>query len=242
MGNDLALRRFRVGDCVVDRPSGRVTRTGAATHIEPRVMDVLVALANAGGNTVSRDDLIKSAWGHTCVTDEALSRCISLIRQALGDDCRAPRIIETIPKRGYRLLAAVETDAARPTHIAVLPFVNLSGDPAHEHLADGITELVITYIALMPALRVISRTSSMLYRDSRLRLSDIARELGVQRVIEGCVLVSRHSLQAVLQLIDPATDTHLLARTYTLPLADALDAQNDLATRMALAVGATVAS
>src|SRR5690606_17730701 len=98
--------------------------------------------------------------------------------------------------------------------VAVLPFLNLSGTAAHQHLAEGLTELLIAYAAAMPVLRVVSRTSSMLYRDSSLRLTEIARELQVARVVEGSVLASAATLQAVMQLIDPATDTHVLVRSY----------------------------
>lgn len=76
-------------------------------HVEPRVMDVLVALAESRGRTVSRQDLIARVWPTDCVTDEVLSRCISLLRRTLRDDPRSPRFIETIPKRGYRLIAPV---------------------------------------------------------------------------------------------------------------------------------------
>jgi len=236
------LREFRLGGCTVDGTRGCVERDGGVTHVEPRVMDVLVALVRSGGRTLSRDALIAAAWGHPHVSDEALSRCVSLIRQALGDDRRKPRFIETVPKRGYRLLVPAEATIAPPTHLAVLPFVNLSGNPRHRRLADGITELLITHVATLPSLRVVSRTSSMLYRGSRLRLPDIARELDVTRIVEGSVLASDRNIQAVMQLIDPATDTHLLARSYMRARADALQLQNELAASMASAIASSIAS
>jgi TolB-like protein len=235
-------RNFRLLECTVDRALGRIAHPEGATHVEPRVMDVLLALVRSAGNAASRDDIIQSAWGHPHVTDEALSRCISLLRQALRDDRRKPRYIETIPKRGYRLLAPIESAVAKPLHIAVLPFLNLSSDAGYQYLADGLTELLITHVSCLPALRVVSRTSSMRYQHSRLRLPEIARELNVSRVVEGSVFASTRSVQAVMQLIDPSSDTHVVARSYMRDFADVIQIQNDLASSMAKAVEAAVAS
>lgn len=238
---------LRIGECTIDRSGGRIVRAGAVTHVEPRVMDVLLALAERACRTASRDELIAAVWGHPHVSDEALSQCVCVLRRALGDTRARARYIETIPKRGYRLLAPIDglPVAARepaPTHIAILPFVNLSGDPTHEHLADGLTELLITFVAGLPSLRVVSRTSSMQYKNTRLRISQIALELGVTRVVEGSILKSGRTTQAVIQLIDSVTDTHLFARSFTRELADPLRLQNDIAASMASAVGAAIAS
>jgi TolB-like protein len=235
-------RNFRLLDCTVDQALGTIAHPEGVTHVEPRVMDVLFALASSAGDALSRDDIIQAVWGHPHITDEALSRCISLLRQALRDDRRDPRYIETIPKRGYRLLAPLEDAVAKPTHIAVLPFVNLSADAGYQYLANGLTELLIIYVSRLPALRVVSRTSSMHYQHSRMRLPEIARELNVTRVVEGSILASARSVQAVMQLIDPATDTHVMARSYIRDVADDLEIQNEFACAMARAVEAAVAS
>ena len=107
MGDSLA-GGFRIGEHAVQPQRGRIASPSGEVHVEPRAMDVLVALARRAGDTVSRDELIEAVWKHPHVSDEALSRCISLLRQALGDDRAQPRYLETIPKRGYRLLAPVE--------------------------------------------------------------------------------------------------------------------------------------
>ena len=84
-------RGFRVGDRAVEPRLCRVVRPDGEARIEPRAMDVLVTLARHAGETVSRDELIDAVWRHPHVSDEALSRCISMLRQALGDDRSAPR-------------------------------------------------------------------------------------------------------------------------------------------------------
>lgn len=224
----------------------RIANPDNATRVEPRVMDVLVALAERAGEMVSRDELIRAVWKHPHVTDEALTRCVSLLRHALGDDRDRPRFLETIPKRGYRLLQAVTAMSSTsrtvdaPISLAVLPILNLSGDPADEYLADGTTELLIANLARMPGLRVISRTSSMHYKGTTLRLTDIARELGVARILEGSVLRSANELQIVIQLIDPATDVHLLSRSYMREFVDLLHSQNEIALTIAEEIGATL--
>ena len=124
--------------------------------------------------------------------------------------------------------------------LAVLPFLNLSGDPAEEHVADGITELLISNLACLPPLRVISRTSSMHYKGTRARLTEIAAELGVSRIVEGSVLRSSQQLQVVVQLIDPTTDMHLFTRTYTRALTDVLRLQNEIAWTIGDEIGATL--
>ena len=87
-------------DCIVSGPYGE-------TRLEPRIMEVLVQLAEHGGEVVSRNQLIDTVWGGAVVGDEVLSRCIYQIRQALGESSRNPHFIQTAPKRGYRLNATV---------------------------------------------------------------------------------------------------------------------------------------
>ncbi len=238
------VQGFRIGDWVVEPMLSRIAGPSGSTHVEPRAMDVLVALAQRAGEIVSRDDLILAVWKHPHVTDEALSRCVSILRHALGDDQGEPRFLETVRKRGYRLIPLIEstrvTSPEASVSIGVLPFLNLSGDPGDEHLAAGVTELLITNLALLPGLRVTSRTSSMHYKGSHARIADIARELDVSRIIEGSVLRSGSELQVIVQLIDPAVDAHLFTRSYTRTLGAILRLQNEIAWTIAGEVGTTL--
>lgn len=95
----------------------RLSRQGRTVTLEPRLMDVLVFLAGRPGQVVSKDELIDGVWRTEFITEWAITRAIAKLRRALGDDAGAPRFIETISKRGYRLIAAVEAPAehdARP--------------------------------------------------------------------------------------------------------------------------------
>ena len=113
--------------------------------------------------------------------------------------------------------------------IAVLPLANLSGDPAQEHFAEGMTDALISDLARVRALRVISRTSVMRYRGSRRSLPEIARELNVQAVVEGSVLHAGDRVRITVQLIDAARDLHLWAESYEGELRNVLKLQAEVA-------------
>src|ERR1700751_3153619 len=128
---DALVRGFRLADRQVEPQRCRIVRPDGESRVEPRAMDVLLTLACHAGETVTRNALVDAVWKHPHVTDEALSRCISLLRTALGDDRARPRFVETIPRRGYRLLMRPVVDG-NPTalapyvvSIAVLPLLNL---------------------------------------------------------------------------------------------------------------------
>ncbi|HYE95565.1 MAG TPA: transcriptional regulator [Rubricoccaceae bacterium] len=85
----------------------RLVRAGEVRRLEPKVMDVLACLASRPGETLPKDALMEEVWAGTVVTDDVVARCISALRKALGDDARVPRYVETVRKRGYRLVAPV---------------------------------------------------------------------------------------------------------------------------------------
>jgi DNA-binding winged helix-turn-helix (wHTH) protein/tetratricopeptide (TPR) repeat protein len=99
---------FLVGDYLVEPRQNRIVHGGSEVRLEPRVMDVLVCLAARAGEVVSRDTLNATVWRDVVVTDQAVTNCISELRDHLGDDRSTNRVIETIPKRGYRLVAPVK--------------------------------------------------------------------------------------------------------------------------------------
>jgi DNA-binding winged helix-turn-helix (wHTH) protein/tetratricopeptide (TPR) repeat protein len=112
---------FRIGEYLVEPRHNRIKRGDAEVRLEPRVMDVLVCLAAHAGEVVSRDTLNETVWRDVVVTDQAVTNCISELRDHLGDDRSTNRVIETIPKRGYRLVAPVELPRAEEPPGAVAP-------------------------------------------------------------------------------------------------------------------------
>jgi len=219
----------------------RLIGNGSDIRITPRAMEVLVCLAGHAGQVVTREDFNRQVWSPAIVTDDALTRCISEIRRSLGDRAAEPRFIETIPKRGYRLVAPVTrldpgagpegpvvrnrgggvsgTLRHRPVRrdsIAVLPLQTIGGE-AVAPLAAGIHQDLLTRLAAVSGLKVISSTSVRRYRDTEYPIPEIAAELGVAWIVEGAVQQAGGHLQVNAQLIDAARDHHLWARTYRQP-------------------------
>ena len=130
--------------------------------------------------------------------------------------------------------------ASRATAIAVLPLQNLSGDPKQEFFADGLTEQLITDLAQIEALRVISRTSAMRYKGGGKPLREIAEELGVGWIVEGSVLKDGARVRVIAQLIEAGTDQHVWTDTYDRRVGDLLAVQADITRAIARAVNVAV--
>ena len=117
--------------------------------------------------------------------------------------------------------------------LAVLPLANLSGDPAQEYFADGMTDALVTDLGKISALRVISRTSVMQYKGGRKPLPDIAKELSLDAVVEGSVLRSEGRVQITARLIQAKTDTTLWSQSYERDIKDAVELQSEVAQAIA---------
>jgi Tol biopolymer transport system component/DNA-binding winged helix-turn-helix (wHTH) protein len=99
---------FRVGAWLVRPSLNTISKNGTDIQVEPKVMEVLVCLASRAGESMSKETIIKTVWPDTFVSDDVVIRCVSELRRVFEDDVRAPAVIQTIPKRGYRLVALVE--------------------------------------------------------------------------------------------------------------------------------------
>jgi TolB-like protein/regulator of sirC expression with transglutaminase-like and TPR domain len=117
--------------------------------------------------------------------------------------------------------------------IVVLPLRNLSGDPKQEYFADGMTEELTTDLGQISALRVISRTSAMTYKDTEKKVPEVARELGVDAVVEGSVVRDANHVRITAQLIDARTDQHLWAKSYVRDTGDIVTLQGEVARAIA---------
>jgi len=144
--------------------------------------------------------------------------CASLVALLVGFDAGGLR---------QRLLGRPDPGAIRS--LAVLPLENLSHDPEQEYFADGMTEALTTELAQISALKVISRTSAMQYKGTKKSLPQIAKELGVDAVVEGAVQRSGDKVGITVQLIHAPSDRHLLAKSYERGLRDVLALQRDIA-------------
>jgi len=117
--------------------------------------------------------------------------------------------------------------------VAVLPFENLSADPDNAYFAEGIQEEILTRLASIAGLKVISRTSTQQYQSKPRNLREIARQLGVANILEGSVQKAVDQVRVNVQLINAETDTHLWADTYDRKLTDVLGVESEIAKRIA---------
>jgi TolB-like protein len=207
---------MRFGRFELDLTSGELRKAGRKVALPPKAFQVLKALLERPGEVVTREELRARLWAADTFVefDDSLNHAVKKLRQALRDSAENPEFIETLPRHGYRLVASrVRATEPRPRirSLAVLPMVNLSGDPQQEYFADGMTDVLITDLSKIQAVKVISRTSVMQYKAAKKPLPQIARELRVDGVIEGAVQRADGKVRVTVQLIHAATDTHLWA-------------------------------
>src|SRR6266513_2340241 len=219
----------------LDSRAGQLYRKGAKLRLQEQPSQILQILLQRPGEVVTREELQQKIWPSDTFVDfdHGINNAIKRLREALGDNTETPRYIETLPRRGYRFIGKIEREAPRFRSLAVLPLENLSRDPEQEYFAEGLTEALITTLAKIGELRVVSRTSAMVYKDARKPLREIARELEVDVIVEGTVLRAGDRVRITAQLIDPEKETHLWAESYQRHLRDVLDLHAELAQSIA---------
>jgi adenylate cyclase len=240
---------YAFGDIRVEPAAHRVLRDGRELDLEPKAYSVLLQFVTHPGELIQHDDLLERVWGHKYVTPASLSRVISQLRQKLGDETAEPRYIQTVHGLGYRLIASVVAKnpadaiawgeavhpARHPDHdrdrrsIAVLPFVNMSGELENEYFSDGIAEEILSLLTKLPQLKVSSRTSSFFFKGKEVDLPTLAAKLDVGTVLEGSVRRAGNRVRITAQLIDVASDSNLWAETYDRELRDVFAIQDDIA-------------
>ena len=301
------MLRFAVFEA--DLRTFELRKFGTKISIQRQPFQVLATLLEKPGQVVTRQELQGKIWPRDTFVDFdlGLNKAIAKLRAILNDDPASPRFIETLPRVGYRFLAAVvsvppdapaektilpakqslpaivgetvatpaaESLSSRPqsgrrwviygasllallvavlalyptlherwaqwrdvghpfNSIAVLPLQNLSGDPAQDYFADGVTEELTTDLAKVPDLRVSSRTSVMRYKDARESLPDIAKDLEVEAIVEGSVTRIGNKVRITAQLIDARKDQHLWAESFDSEVKDILSVQDNLARAIA---------
>ena len=286
-------RLLRFGVFEVDLASGELRKSGVKIKVQDLPFRFLAVLLERPGEVVTREELRETLWtdGIYVDFDRSLNAAVSRIRDALSDSAESPRFIETLPRRGYRFVAPVEShgvsvpaaqkgDAlaadpgrkrarvyglaaagagllallvvvlvasgilpsrdregavhqsaadlpdAKPS-VVVLPFTNLNQDGS-DYFSDGMTDALIVDLGTIKSIRVISRTSSVRYRETGKSLSQIAKELKVTHVVEGSVLRAADKVQITAQLADAVNDTQLWSRKYQRRFEDILALQTEI--------------
>ena len=226
----------RFGVFEVDLGARELRKQGVRIKLQEQPFHLLQMLLEHPGEVVTREELQKRIWPVDTFVDfdQGLNNAIKRLREALCDSADSPRYIETVPRHGYRFIGMTGTSTpGRIRSLAVLPLENLSHDPQQEYFAEGLTEALITTLAKIGELRVVSRTSAMLYKGVRKSLREIARELEVDAIVEGTVLRAGHRVRITAQLIDPMKETHLWAESYERDLRNVLALQSEVAQAIA---------
>lgn len=231
----------RFGPFEVNLRAGELRKHGLKIRLQDQPFQILAMLLAHPGEVVTREELRQKLWpaDTTFVDfDHGLNNAINRLREALGDSADHPRYVETVPRRGHRFIAPLdyEREVSSPLRIqslAVLPLENLTGDPSQEYFVDGMTDALITNLAQISALRVISRTSAMQYKGARKPLPEIAQELKVDAVVEGAVARAGDRVRISAQLVDAPNDRHVWAEEYERELHDILALQSEVARAIA---------
>ncbi|MBV8193671.1 MAG: winged helix-turn-helix domain-containing protein [Alphaproteobacteria bacterium] len=247
MGAETNREEFVFGRWRLLPASRRLLADGAPIALGGRAFDVLVALVEAAGRLVTKDDLMRRVWLGTVVDENNIQVQISALRKALGAD--GQRLIATIPGRGYRFAGQLSGHAtpspalaARPSgpSIAVLPFQNMSGDPQQEYFVDGMVEEITTALSRIGWLFVASRNSSFAYKGPAIDVKRVGRELGVRYVLEGSIRKAGDRLRITVQLIDATNGAHLWADRFDGTPEDAFDLQDKVASKVAAVIEPTL--
>ncbi|MGE4404236.1 winged helix-turn-helix domain-containing tetratricopeptide repeat protein [Pseudomonas sp.] len=233
-------------DCVLDLDRRELWRASRSVATAPQVFDLLVYLAQNRERVVSRDELIEAVWAGRIVSESTLASHINAVRKAIGDSGQQQRVIRTIARKGFRFVAelkaegsmqgvdsppasAEQADApglpARPS-IAVLPFVNLTGDQEQDYLADGVVEDIIAALSRYRWLFVVARNSSFTYKGRVVDAQQVGRELGVRYMLEGSWRRAGNRVRITGQLIDATTGAHHWADRFEGVLDDIFELQD----------------
>ena len=231
--------RFIFADHTLDISLRELRRGATPVPVEPQVFDLLTYLVKNRDRVVTKDDLFGAIWGGRIVADSTLASRINAVRKAVGDSGEEQKLIRTIARRGVRFVGDVElgpADAERARKsttpngkeysprvvlpqserrgIAVLPFVNMSGEADQDYFSDGISEDIITALSKLRWFFVIARNSSFTYKGKSVLIRQIGEELGVGYVVEGSVRKDAGRVRITAQLNDVTTGSHLWAERY----------------------------
>jgi len=242
--------RYLFEDYALDTDRRELHRGPDMVPTTPQVFDLLDYLIRNRERVVSKDDLVSAIWNGRIVSDAALTTRLNAARSAIGDTGERQRLIRTMPRKGVRFVGAVQegdrradTAAAADSHvepsrpalvlpdkpsIAVLPFLNMSDDPAQEYFADGMVEEITTALSRFKSLFVIARNSSFTFKGQAVDIKEVGRRLGVRYVLEGSVRKAVGKVRIAGQLIDAVTGAHIWADRFERDLTDVFALQDEV--------------
>jgi TolB-like protein len=240
--------RYRFDDFILDSDRRELARGPETIAIGPQVFDLLLHLVQNRERVVTKDNLIDVVWGGRIVSESTLTSHINAVRKALRDTGEEQRLIRTISRKGYRFISDVQeadaverVDAATPVKlngaelaipdkpsIAVLPFLNLSGDPAQDYFVDGIVDDIISALSHKRWLFVIARNSSFTYKGRAVDVKQVGRELGVRYILEGSLRTAADRVRITGQLVDATTGATLWSERFESTFNDIFELQDQI--------------
>lgn len=256
---------YRFDDCELDTAAQELRRGGDVQPVEPQVFALLAFLVENRDRLVSRDDILDAIWHGRIVSDSALSSRIKAVRQAVGDDGQAQRLIRTVHKRGFRFVGTVETGeapaeagavAAQPVSEAVPPEAELFsaatiqlpsepsvailpfqtiGEPGGV-LAEGLAHDLITRLGRARWLFVIARGSAFRFRGAGQNPAGVAATLGVRYVAHGAVQTAGRRVRVHAALTDRTSGAEIWSEQYDRSRDDLFAVQTEISDSIAASV------
>jgi adenylate cyclase len=241
---------YRFGDFRLDtrRQLLHAGPDAQAVALTSKAFAALAHLVRHRDQIVSKAELMQAVWPDVVVEENNLNQVITALRRTFGEKRGEQRFIVTVPGRGYRFVAEVRaetrdsgavigaTEGAHPLSIAVLPFVNLTGEADKEYFGDGMAEELIHKLSRVAGLRVPARTSSFAYKGRNAHVRDIARELNVSSVLEGSLRSAGERIRVTAQLVDGKSGFQRWSETFDRRLDDIFALQDELTAAIVKAV------
>ena len=235
----------QIGPFRLDAETGIVFRNAEPLALGQRAVALLRVLVERAGAPVSKAALMDAAWSGLAVEESNLTAQIAALRRVFREEPGGERWIETLPRRGYRFVGPVVATRNPPQEegtevkpallipdgpsLAVLPFVNMSGDPEQEYFSDGITEDIITDLSKVSTLNVLSRNTTFTFKGKAVEIGQLAQRLKVGYVVEGSVRKAGGRVRITAQLIDASKDSHVWGERYDRELKDIFALQDEIA-------------
>ncbi len=250
-------RVIRFGPFELDVRAAELNKNGRKLLLQEQPFQILLMLLEKPGDVVLREEIRQRLWPNGTYVQFApsINTAMQRLREALGDTANRPRYVETVSRRGYRLLGKVEisdnntalrageTNVKRslPTSvlrskvlgsIAVLPLENTIEDPDGDYLSDGITENIINSLSKLTGLRVTPRSTVFRYRKKATNPQAVGRELEVEAVLAGRVTQRDGALLVSVELIDVTHGAQLWGERYNRSLSDLYEVEEEIAKKI----------
>lgn len=219
-------------------------------RLQSQPFEILMTMLERPGEVVTRTALVERLWPHGTFVDfeHSLNAAVRRLRTALGDDAGRPRFVETIPRRGYRFIAAFEPlpeagAPARRPRVAVLPFTGGGPEAGTREFGDGLTDEMFLQLGALapPGVDVVARTSSLVFKAGAGLARDIGATLRADYLLEGSVRRQGERARIAAWLVETSGETQVWSSVYDRSLTDALVVQADVAARVIRALASHLA-